>query len=575
MNISSIREMDYSISTCGNSTSTGTTVSRQWENDICHCAVTNNGTDAVAVDEIVLFRGTLNLPEQTRIYGESFQMLSQYVGTPGNVKCITGLSDRNHYRMPQKPDCTTLYSMVCFSEPTGQAHLIGFTSCQRFAGEFRLYDDGRFEAVLDAEGLILKPGETWQLEDMTVLSGADREKLLEKLAGYISQNHSRLPFDPIPTGWCSWYCLGPDVTEEDILDNLDAASQRFPDLRYVQIDDGYQAHMGDWLSTGPKFPSGIQSLAKAISAKGFEPAIWVAPFIAEEDSEVFQNHPDWFIADEEGNPLRSDHVTFGGWRCGPWYALDGTHPEAQEHLEMVFRTMREEWGCTYFKLDANFWGAMHGGRLHDPNATRIEAYRRGMEAVIRGAEDGFILGCNAPMWASLGLVHGMRVSGDCGRTWKQFTGVAREFLYRNWQHDRLWINDPDCTLLYGTGDSNLPENEFLFHAATILASGGMVLSGDDLRSMPEERAVLLDKLLPARGTAARFDDETFSIGRITKDDSEILILLNWTEQENVFEADVQGFSRISDFWSGESVTAESSILRRTLPARSAHVFVCS
>ena len=28
----------------------------------------------------------------------------------------------------------------------------------------------------------------------------------------------------------------------------------------------------------------------------------------------------------------------------------------------VFKTMREEWGCTYFKLDANFWGAMHGGR---------------------------------------------------------------------------------------------------------------------------------------------------------------------------------------------------------------------
>ena len=22
--------------------------------------------------------------------------------------------------------------------------------------------------------------------------------------------------------------------------------------------------------------------------------------------------------------------------------------------------VRREWGCTYFKLDANFWGAMHG-----------------------------------------------------------------------------------------------------------------------------------------------------------------------------------------------------------------------
>ena len=40
--------------------------------------------------------------------------------------------------------------------------------------------------------------------------------------------------------------------------------------------------------------------------------------------------------------------------------------------------MRQGWGVTYFKLDANFWGAMHGGRFHDPKATRIDAYRRGL-----------------------------------------------------------------------------------------------------------------------------------------------------------------------------------------------------
>ena len=67
----------------------------------------------------------------------------------------------------------------------------------------------------------------------------------------------------------------------------------------------------------------------------------------------------------------------------PWYALDGTHPEVQRHFETLFRTMRRGWGCTYFKLDANFWGAIQGGRFHDPRATRIEAYRRGMRAIAR------------------------------------------------------------------------------------------------------------------------------------------------------------------------------------------------
>jgi alpha-galactosidase len=78
----------------------------------------------------------------------------------------------------------------------------------------------------------------------------------------------------------------------------------------------------------------------------------------------------------------ADRVTFGEWRHGPWYALDGTHPEVQRHIENLFRTMRRDWGCAYFKLDANFWGAMHGGFFHDPKATRIEAYRRGIRAIL-------------------------------------------------------------------------------------------------------------------------------------------------------------------------------------------------
>jgi alpha-galactosidase len=101
---------------------------------------------------------------------------------------------------------------------------------------------------------------------------------------------------------------------------------------------------------------------KEIRRRGFEPAIWVAPFIAQANSHVFQRHPDWFIKRADGTPLPSSEVTFGGWRFEPWYAVDGTHPETQKHLESLFRTMRREWGCTYFKLDANFWGAMQGGR---------------------------------------------------------------------------------------------------------------------------------------------------------------------------------------------------------------------
>ncbi|GFZ78974.1 hypothetical protein GCM10008018_25650 [Paenibacillus marchantiophytorum] len=63
----------------------------------------------------------------------------------------------------------------------------------------------------------------------------------------ISANHPRLPVEETPTGWCSWYCYGPAVREEDIIATVDEMSVHYPELKYVQCDDGYQAYMGDWL----------------------------------------------------------------------------------------------------------------------------------------------------------------------------------------------------------------------------------------------------------------------------------------------------------------------------------------
>ncbi len=50
----------------------------------------------------------------------------------------------------------------------------------------------------------------------------------------------------------------------------------------------------------------------------------------------------------------------------------------------------------------------------------------------------------------------------------------------------------------------LPE-EYRFHATPIMASGGLVLSGDDLSTLPADRLAMLKKLLPPTGVAAEFD----------------------------------------------------------------------
>jgi alpha-galactosidase len=535
--------------------------------DFYRARLTNTGTTPVHIKEVALIRVSHDFPDSTALYGESFQMLSQTAGTLGKPVDL-GYDELAHYKIPQPVDAKVVTGMMTLTPPRGRTSLLAFTSCKRFNGRFYLRPHS-IEVVLDTEGLALGPGETWELEEFLFTSGSSRPALLSQLASRIDTNHPPLHFKNPPAGWCSWYCFGPRVTAKDVMDNLSAIAKDVPQLKYVQLDDGYQPAMGDWLETGQAFGGDVQSVLQSIRKQGFEPAIWVAPFIAEAGSHVFQQHPDWFMKGEDGKPLSADKVTFRGWRRGPWYALDGTNPEVQKHLESVFRTMREKWGVTYFKLDANFWGAMHGGRLHDPKATRIEAYRRGMEAVLRGAGDSFILGCNHPIWASFGLIHGSRSSGDVKRSWDVFEKIARQNLHRNWQNGALWWNDPDAITLSGA----LPEEEYRFHATMAVAAGGLVLSGDDLSTLAPDRLAMLKKLLPPTGVAAEFGDETLTTGIARLKDRTLICLFNWEAEPAKRTVKLPRAGMVADLWSGHDYGRQQGSFDVTLKGHEGTVLV--
>ena len=544
-------------------------VYRRWSGPTCSTKLTNTGKTAARIKEVVVFEIPHALPPETRLYGEGFQMLSQTGGTIAAPIDYGSHTDAKHYRMPIPSDARAFYGMMTFAYPDGENDVLAFTSCKRFNGQFLLRRDS-IQVVVDTEGLELRPGETWELEEFTYRKDLDRGRMLSEVAARLAINHPPLRFASPPTGWCSWYCFGPRVTAQQVLDNLDFIAKNAPELKYIQIDDGYQPAMGDWLETGAAFGGDIQGVLKKIRERGFEPAIWVAPFIAEEKSDLFREHPDWFVKGAEGKPLRSDTVTFGGWRRGPWYALDGTHPDARRHLESVFRTMRESWGVTYFKLDANFWGAIHGGNFYDPRATRIEAYRRGMQSIIRGAGDGFILGCNHPIWASLGLIHGSRSSNDIKRTWDRVKSTARQNLARNWQNRQLWWNDPDAIVLMG----DLSPQEFQFHATAIYASGGMVLSGDDLTKISPDRLAMLRKLVPPRAVAASFKDDYLRVGVIEQHGATAICVFNWDETPQTISVRLPGTGDLTDFWTGEKLGRfKGSYTLEGLPPRSARLLM--
>ena len=545
-------------------------VVRTWNGAWCQSRIVNRGRDAARIGHVVLFDVSHALPAGTRLYGEGFQMLTQTGGTLGAPADLGNYTDPNHYKLAAPAGARSVYGLLTLHAPDGAHYVLAFTSCRRFSGRFDVRTSS-VQAVVDAEGLALKPGEEWLLEELTYDTGPDREKLLSDLAARLNVNHPPLRFAAPPAGWCSWYCFGPRVTAQNVRDNLEVIAKQIPVLEYIQIDDGYQPAMGDWLETGAAFGGDVRKVLDEIRKKGFQPAIWVAPFVAEEGSHVFQQHRDWFVKDTDGSPLRSDKVSFGGWRKGPWYVLDGTHPGVHAHFEHVFSTMRKEWGVTYFKLDANFWGAIHGGRFHDPDATRVEAYRRGMQAILRGAGDSFILGCNHPIWPSVGLIHGSRSSNDIKRTWDRIRTTAQQNLLRNWQNGRLWWNDPDAIVLTG----ELPEHEFLFHATAIYATGGMLLSGDDLTVIPDARMAMLKKMLPPTGVPAVFDDEHLRVGTVTLPGKRMVCLFNWTDAPMTLSTRLLRPSRVTDFWTGQSLGRQNAAITITdMPAHSARLLEC-
>jgi alpha-galactosidase len=252
-----------------------------------------------------------------------------------------------------------------------------------------------------------------------------------------------------PTIWCSWYDYFSGITEADVDESLRAIADRELPVDVIQLDDGYERELGDWL----ELSSGFTSLARTVDRireHGRRAGIWLAPFLVGVRSAVAAEHPEWIVRGENRAPVFAIH----NWGQDP-FVLDVTHPGARDHLKMVLRSF-VDMGFDFFKLDFLFAAALNGRRF-DRSLTGTEAYRQGL-AHIRSAvgEDAYVLGCGAPLLPSVGMVDAMRISADTSPRWASVDGdmsfpggEAAELSVhgRAYQHGRYWVNDPDCLLL--------------------------------------------------------------------------------------------------------------------------------
>lgn len=507
------------------------------------------------------------IPSEAEFYAESYNMLSQYYGTIENPKSMTNYTDAGHYKLPTKDGFFTAYSL--FVTYTETPVMYAFTSTYRFVGKIH-FNETQLMLEQDLCGIEIQPGAEVFLEEIFI--GAGKANDLFALVGdRLRSHHPMLPYPSAPLGWCSWYCFGPDCTTDDVIHNMEKTLDTFSVTEenpfFIQIDDGYQAYMGDYLDISDLFDD-FDGLIQLIHEKGCQPALWVGPFIAQAESKLYQEHPEYFVMDEDGKPLCSADCSFGGWRRGPWYMIDGTNPDVLTYLKYLFATLRQKYGIKYFKLDANIWGAFPFGKRYDTSKTYVEGYRDAMNAIVEGAGAGaFILGCNAPMWASIGVVHGMRVGGDISRVFHNFKTLHDENSHRNWQHGKLWINDPDCIVtinmpgqkqLMGDGTivhngTSVAENEFAFHRTAILATGGMVLSGDDMVHIPQAQLSYIKKIMAMPRVAAVYDDNTHTLGRQQVEGGTVITVFSPTEQARTTHISLASNCDVYDFWTEEKL----------------------
>lgn len=249
---------------------------------------------------------------------------------------------------------------------------------------------------------------------------------LERLAARLGRAMQARTPAPLRV-WCSWYAYSREVTLQAVLENARLAHELALPFDVFQLDDGFQAELGDWTEPAAHFGGHARELPARLHELDLQAGLWLAPFLVSPGSRLFAQHPEWTLRGEDGAPLLAGN----NWG-GPYHVLDTTRPEVLAWLRELAATVRG-WGYRYLKLDFLYGAALPGLR-HDRSLSRAQAYRMGLQALREGAgQDSFLLGCGAPLASSIGLVDAMRSGPDVAPFWDE---PAR----------RVWLSD-------GTGPS--------------------------------------------------------------------------------------------------------------------------
>ena len=343
--------------------------------------------------------------------------------------------------------------------------------------------------------LPLKPSEAMVSERLMFETGPDYHGQLLAYGDAIRRLHHARVSSATPIGWWSWTAYYGAINEGETLANADWQAEHLKSLgyKYFQIDEGYQYARGEYTTANAtQFPDGLRFVGHYITGDGLTFGVWTAPFEVTSRAWVYEHHKEWLVRNAKGEPIPMGDV----WNqdTDVLYALDTTHPGAQEYMRQTYSTLVREWGVRFIKLDFMDTTAIEGYRYR-PNTTALEAQRIGLQVIRDTVGDDVILDKDgSPMLNPVGLVDTGRVSVDTGHSFQRTKNAAPGIAARFYMNRNFFVNDPDAfniTDKYIVESRNAEPSLSLGAAQASIAlsavSGGMYEIGDDMLVLGSEK----------------------------------------------------------------------------------------
>jgi hypothetical protein len=395
----------------------------------------------------------------------------------------------------------------------GPSLLIGFISQTGHCARLLLGLDGestdaslvRLTADCEFDGSEIPPGGERTSQWVLVHTGDNPNALVADFAERVADLHGvNPPARNAPSVHCTWQYYGPHFTERDLADDLAyLEGDRIP-FDVFLIDDCWSRPWGDWVPNDD-WLMGMKAAADRVSWLGYRPGLWTCPFLAKATSELASRHPEWLLRLEDGSlhTFKMDGLN---------YVLDPTYPGVCEHLQETYRRITFDWGFTYHKFD--FMRSVtvdRRVRFHDPTATRLAAYRLGLEAIRKGAgPDAYLAVCGGHYGGSLGLAESQRSGSDVAACWDEPPAVPKfkQNLMRTWM-SRLWHVDPDAMMvrrreepINQTRHGSLSLGKFTDDEARTVAlnqylGGGLVCISEKFSELDSDRKDLYRHVVPS------------------------------------------------------------------------------